>query len=310
MRSGYYSTYFLVPQKDSGHRPIRNLKFFNLNVCKTLFKMETLQSIIAIMRSHQWMASVDLKDAYFHVRVVAAQHQFLRFRWQGTSYPFGIFSCGLSSTPLIAWLRLQGVQLYAYFNNLLIIGESEAEVAQSIQKTFQVLIQPGFVREPEKVITSPHTGSCVHRGKVLDGPEETLPTRDMDPATDRLCKILFQSRGVQTRSPILEFAGADGSNAAVGEIRPPPHASHPVVPEAVVDPHNPQFLSSDLCQQRYHPHTSLVIGQVAPVSGNAVYVSQHHHHHNHYRCEHGGVGWPLYCARVRHSALQQPLDKE
>ena len=88
MRSGYYSTYFLVPQKDSGHRPILNVMFFNLNVCKTLFKMETLHSIIPIMRQHQWMASVDLKGDYF-----------LGFCWQGTSYQFRILPFGLSSDP-------------------------------------------------------------------------------------------------------------------------------------------------------------------------------------------------------------------
>ena len=41
VRSGYYSTYFLVPKKDGGLRLILNLKYFNLNVSKTSFKMET-----------------------------------------------------------------------------------------------------------------------------------------------------------------------------------------------------------------------------------------------------------------------------
>ena len=50
--------------------------------------------------------------------------------------------------PLIAWLKLLWVQLYAYFYDLLIVGESEAEVTQSIQKTIQVLIQAGFVMNP------------------------------------------------------------------------------------------------------------------------------------------------------------------
>ena len=85
MRSGYYSTFFLVLKKNCGHRPILKLKFFNLNVCKASFKMETLQSIIVVMRPHQEMASMDLNDAYFHVPVVAVHHQFLRFSWQGTS---------------------------------------------------------------------------------------------------------------------------------------------------------------------------------------------------------------------------------
>ena len=96
VRSGYYSTYFLVPQKDGCHRPILNLKFFNLNVCKTSFKMETLQSIIAVMHPHQWMSSMYLPTSTFKW----SQHtssSFLTFSWQGTSYQFRILLFGLSS---------------------------------------------------------------------------------------------------------------------------------------------------------------------------------------------------------------------
>ena len=96
MRSGYYSTYFLIPKKDSGHTPILNLKFFNLNVCNTSFKMKIVQSIITIMHSHQWMASVDVKDAYFHIQVVTVHTQFIRFSWQGTRYQFKILPFILS----------------------------------------------------------------------------------------------------------------------------------------------------------------------------------------------------------------------
>ena len=56
-RSRFYSTYFLVPKRDGGHIPILNLKLFNFIVCKASFRMETLQSMIAVMRPHQWLAS-------------------------------------------------------------------------------------------------------------------------------------------------------------------------------------------------------------------------------------------------------------
>ena len=48
-RDGFYSTYFLVSNRDKGLRPILNLKYFNLSVLKTLFKMETLKSTVATM---------------------------------------------------------------------------------------------------------------------------------------------------------------------------------------------------------------------------------------------------------------------
>ena len=40
--TGGYPPGILVPTSDGGHRPILNLKFFNLNVWETLFKMEML----------------------------------------------------------------------------------------------------------------------------------------------------------------------------------------------------------------------------------------------------------------------------
>ena len=139
-RSRFYSTYFLVPKRDGGHRPILNLKLFNFIVRKTSFKMETLKSVIAVMRPHQWLASVDLKDAYFHIGVVPAHHQYLRFHWLGQSYQFGalylaprVFTKTL--TPLMAWLRLMEVQLYPYLDDILLLRESPREVEQSVQMT-------------------------------------------------------------------------------------------------------------------------------------------------------------------------------
>ena len=113
--------------------------------------------------------------------------------------------------------------------------------------------------EPEKVRTSSHTRSRVHRGQVLHRSGQTVPTRGTHPGTNHLCKILLQIRGIQTSSPIPELAVANGSNAAVDGICPLPHASHPVVHEAALDPHNPWVSSSDLCQQGSGPRTPLVV---------------------------------------------------
>ena len=103
--------------------------------------------------------------------------------------------------------------------------------------------------EPEEVRASPHTRLGVHMGEVLHGPGQTIhvPTRDTDPGSDRLCKVLLQSRGIQTSTPISESEGADGSYDVVGGICLPPHATHPVVPEAVFDPYNPWVASPNLC---------------------------------------------------------------
>ena len=65
---GFYSTYFVVPKKDGGLRPILNLKPFNKSLHRVRFKMETLRTVIAVVQQGIWLASVDL-DAYLHVPV-------------------------------------------------------------------------------------------------------------------------------------------------------------------------------------------------------------------------------------------------
>ena len=79
---------------------------------------------------------MDVKDAYFHIGVVPAHRQYLRFHW---ALPLGLSSAPQVFTktlvPLVAWLRIMGVQLYPYLNDILILGESFREVEQLVQTT-------------------------------------------------------------------------------------------------------------------------------------------------------------------------------
>ena len=77
----YFSTYFIVPKKNGGLRPILKLKYFNKAVAKGRFKMETLHSIMTVVSPGQWMASSDSKEAYFHVRIRSAHYKFVRFHF-------------------------------------------------------------------------------------------------------------------------------------------------------------------------------------------------------------------------------------
>ena len=65
--AGFYSTYFLVPKKDGGFRPVLNLREVNACLQVPTFKMETLRSVIASVQPGDWLTSIDLKDAYLHV---------------------------------------------------------------------------------------------------------------------------------------------------------------------------------------------------------------------------------------------------
>ena len=157
-------TYFLVPKKDGGIRPILNLKAFNRYLRPHRFKMETLASIISIMQPGLWLVSLDLKDAYFHVPIAREHWKYLRFCIQGRVFQYKVTPFGLSLAPmlftrvvlvLIAWLRLRGIRLHAYLDDVLILGDSPQQVLHALMMTIQVFTWAGFIINVKKSDLTP-----------------------------------------------------------------------------------------------------------------------------------------------------------
>ena len=68
-RSGFYSRIFLAPKKNGKWRPVINLKPLNQFLKKQHFKMSTIADVIQEVERDDWLISIDLKDAYFHVPI-------------------------------------------------------------------------------------------------------------------------------------------------------------------------------------------------------------------------------------------------
>ena len=73
------SNIFIRPKKDGSHRLILNLKGLNQFVSYHNFKMDTLHSILKLIERGCFMASLDLKDAYYSVSVNHSDRKYLRF---------------------------------------------------------------------------------------------------------------------------------------------------------------------------------------------------------------------------------------
>ena len=73
---GFVSQIFLVPKKDGGHRPVINLKALNKFIVKEHFKMEGFRMVKDIIKPGDWLAKIDLKDAYFLVPVHYSHQKF------------------------------------------------------------------------------------------------------------------------------------------------------------------------------------------------------------------------------------------
>ena len=98
---GFYSRLFLVEKASGGWRPVIDLSPLNGFLQQTRFKMETMASVLASIREGDFMASIDLSDAYFQVPVHKDSRKFLRFTLGGTVYQFKVLCFGLAIAPQV-----------------------------------------------------------------------------------------------------------------------------------------------------------------------------------------------------------------
>ena len=96
---GFYSRLFLVEKASGGWRPVIDLSHLNEFVQLTRFKMETVTSVLVSVREGDFLASLDLKDAYFQIPIHRSSKKLLRFTSEGTVYQFRALCFGLSTTP-------------------------------------------------------------------------------------------------------------------------------------------------------------------------------------------------------------------
>ena len=97
----YISNIFIQPKKDGSYRLILNLKYLNQFVQYHHFKMENLKSAITLMSPNCYMASIDLKDAYYSVSIDTNHRKYLHFKWKNQLFQFTCLPNGLSSAPRI-----------------------------------------------------------------------------------------------------------------------------------------------------------------------------------------------------------------
>ena len=157
---GFYSTLFT----EGRMRPVINLKALNFWVHPQHFKMEGIHTLREIVAQDEWLAKLDLKDAYFTVPIHRDHWKFLRFmvdqvRYQFTRLPFGLSCAPWAFTkvlkPVSAFLRSVGVRLIVYIDDILVIGKTPDEVQNHVEALIALLEGLGFIVNVEKSVLTP-----------------------------------------------------------------------------------------------------------------------------------------------------------
>ena len=121
----FISGIFTRDKKDGSKRRIPNLKKFNKFVNYKHFKMESINNVIKLIKSNVYMASIDLKDAFFSVLIHNDHQKYLKFMFgnlfQLTSVPNGYGLAMRISTEIsketFGHLKSQGHNSVLYVDN-------------------------------------------------------------------------------------------------------------------------------------------------------------------------------------------------
>lgn len=161
---GFYSNLFTVPKKDGSVRPILDLKMLNRHVRVRKFRMESLRSVVASLEQGEFLASIDIRDAYLHIPIAKSHQRFLRFavgseHFQFVALPFGLASAPRVFTkvlaPIMALLRARGIVIIPYLDDLLVKASSRADCLLSLRISLDTLSRFGWVANRQKSFLVP-----------------------------------------------------------------------------------------------------------------------------------------------------------
>ena len=177
---GFYSHIFVVKKPSGKYRLILNLKPLNRSISYRKFRMESIYTVRALLPLNCFMVSLDLRDAYLHVPFAENSQSYLRLAvdLEGTivHLQFQALPFGLSSSPRIftkilaepiAFLRLQGISIIAYLDDLLLFAASPEQLSRDLEVTKKVLTDLGWLLNLDKSSLIP-SQQITYLGYLLD----------------------------------------------------------------------------------------------------------------------------------------------
>lgn len=197
---GVYSNYFLVPKVDETLRPILDLRFLNKFIKTQKFKMTSLQEVIPQLQRGDFMATIDLKDAYLHIPINHKHKHLLRFVIHQNHYQFTVLAFGPNSASRVftkclatvaEHLCRQEIHVYPYLDDWLVKASSYRECKHHIQQDILTLSVLGFSIHWEKSSMEPE------QIKIFLGAEINTIQAKVFPSNKRTQAILRETHHYQ-----------------------------------------------------------------------------------------------------------------
>ncbi|XP_053101923.1 meprin A subunit beta [Hemicordylus capensis] len=214
-QDGFYSRYFQILKWDGGIRPIMDLRQLNKLIYIMKFRMMALQQILPLLQGERWLATLDLKDAHFHVNIRPHHQTFLHFTVGCQVYQYNVLPFGLSTVPrvftkcmaaVITYLRTQGVTVYPYLDDWLLTSKDRNMLHSQICFVLMVLQDLGIQVNWKKSHLEPMQVAN-YIGAVLDTINQRAFLLEERYICIRDLVTLFQQQPIQPAQSIQRLFG-------------------------------------------------------------------------------------------------------
>ena len=178
--------------------------------------MDSISDITKLVTKDCFMASLDLKDAYYSIPIKASDRKYLRFIWKGEIYQFTCLPNGLSCAPRVftkilkpalATLHSMGHISVAHIDDCYLQGQTYDKCVVNVLDTFMLLDNLGFVIHPIKSILKP-SQQIITLGFLINSLTMTIRlTRDKAIDLKNACKALRTASKLQTIREVGRIIG-------------------------------------------------------------------------------------------------------
>ena len=191
------SRIFSVPKPDKSIRIILDLSRLNMFINKVSFKLEDRKTIMYMIEQGDFLASIDLKNAFFSISLHDSSKRLTCFEINGIRYCYNVLPFGLTSSPrifykilkpVISYLRTSGIKITAYLDDIFICGKSFELVREHLKTTIDLLESLGFLINYKKSNLIP-SHKLLHLGYLWDSLKITIILPE-----EKLAKIRLLSK--------------------------------------------------------------------------------------------------------------------
>lgn len=178
----FISNLFTRPKRDGSKRMILNLKKLNEHIDYKHFKMESIQNVLDSIQPNCFMASVDLKDAFYSIPILEKHTKYLKFTHRGKLYKFVGMPQGYGPAMRIftkvckvpfSHLRTKGHISVVFVDDSYLQGETYISCTKNIIDTINTLRFLGYTVHVDKSVLTP-TQRIIFLGFIFDSVSMTV----------------------------------------------------------------------------------------------------------------------------------------